>query len=162
MSTINETHLPGVGIRHDFATEEGESLGVIVHHNGRRDLLVYDQDDPDSCRYVIRMSERDANTLSQALGVEDQVTEQIHAVQQNVAGLTIDWLPITDQWVCAGNTIGEFAVFARTGVFIVAIVRDGVVTPTPPSDYRLQSGDVAVVVGPPEGIRETFQVLEGL
>ena len=37
---IQETNLPGVGLRHDFTTRAGRQLGVVTHRTGRRDLLV--------------------------------------------------------------------------------------------------------------------------
>ena len=42
---IQETNLPGVGLRHD-TTRAGRQLKVVTHRTGRRDLLVYDRDDP--------------------------------------------------------------------------------------------------------------------
>ncbi|MGH2814647.1 MAG: TrkA C-terminal domain-containing protein [Actinomycetota bacterium] len=45
---IQETNLPGVGLRHDFTTRAGRQLGVVTHRTGRRDLLVYDREDPDA------------------------------------------------------------------------------------------------------------------
>jgi TrkA domain protein len=45
---IQETALPGVGLRHDFTTRAGRQLGVVTHRTGRRDLLLYDRDDPDA------------------------------------------------------------------------------------------------------------------
>ena len=52
MSKINiqETTLPGVGVRHEFTTDNGDRIGVITHHAGNRDVLVYDKMDPDIAR----------------------------------------------------------------------------------------------------------------
>jgi TrkA domain protein len=45
---VNQTPLPGVGLRYDFTTRSGRQIGVVSHRSGRRDLLVYDRKDPDS------------------------------------------------------------------------------------------------------------------
>jgi K+/H+ antiporter YhaU regulatory subunit KhtT len=37
---IQETALPGVGLRHDFTTRGGRQLGVVSYRTGRRDLLM--------------------------------------------------------------------------------------------------------------------------
>ena len=37
---IQETNLPGVGLRHDFTTRAGRQLGVVTHRTGRRDLAL--------------------------------------------------------------------------------------------------------------------------
>ncbi len=44
---IEETKLPGIGLRHDFVTHAGRRLGVVSHRDGERDLVVYDPADPD-------------------------------------------------------------------------------------------------------------------
>jgi TrkA domain protein len=54
---IQETTLPGVGLRHDFTTRDGRRLGVVSYRSGRRDLLLYDPDDVDTCQEVIRLTQ---------------------------------------------------------------------------------------------------------
>ncbi len=159
MTRIQETQLPGVGVRHDFATQEGERLGVITHRGGRRDLLIYDRRDPDACAMVVRLEDEDSHTLAELLG-GTQVAQRLSNLQQSVQGLTLDWLPITPNWACAGRPIRETRLRAQTGVSVVAVVRDGQTIPAPDPDFRLQVGDTAVVVGTPEGIREAFRLLQ--
>jgi K+/H+ antiporter YhaU regulatory subunit KhtT len=45
MPEVYETRLPGVGVRHDFTTAEGERVAVLTHRGGRRELAVYERDD---------------------------------------------------------------------------------------------------------------------
>ena len=47
MADIEETELPGVGVRREFTTRAGMRLGVIQTRSGRRDLLLFDLDVPD-------------------------------------------------------------------------------------------------------------------
>lgn len=65
---IEETSLPGIGTRYDFVTEDGDRIGVLVHQSGRRELLVYDRDDPDTAR-VVCLSEHDLVRLGEVLGM---------------------------------------------------------------------------------------------
>lgn len=161
MSKIEETSLPGVGVRHDFVTRSGERLGVISHHGGRRDLLVYNRRDPDACAAVVRLEEEDSDTLAELLG-GSQITERLTNLQQTVQGLTLDWLPISESWGCAGRTMQEAGLQLRkdTGVSIVAVVRDGQTIPTPSLDFRLLPGDTVVVVGTPQAIREAAAAMQ--
>lgn len=160
MAKIEETQLPGVGVRHEFVTGEGDRMGVITHRTGRRDLLIYDPDDPDACRATIRLSEEDSRTLADLLG-GSRVTETVSRLQQSVEGLTIDWLPIREVSACAGGSIQDFGVRGRTGVSVVAVVRNGETIPSPGPDFRMRAGDTAVAVGTPEGIRKAFSLLRG-
>lgn len=161
MPRIEETHLPGVGLRHDLTTRAGDRLGVITHRTGRRELLLYDRSDPDSCRDVVRLDEDEGHALAEVLG-GTQVAESLDSMlQQSVQGLTIDWLPVTASWSCAGHTVAETMLRARTGVSIVAVIREEETVPSPTPDFRIEAGDTLVVVGTPEGIKHAFAHLEG-
>ncbi len=63
MTEVRETKLPGVGVRHEFTTGEGQDLGVIVHHDGRREILAYDDKDPDTCATLLNVSEHELAAL---------------------------------------------------------------------------------------------------
>lgn len=159
MSVVNETNLPGVGVRYDFETKAGDQLGIIAHRTDRFDLLIYDRDDPDSCSTVLRLDAEDAHTLTELLGGSQVAQSQID-LQQALPGLTIDWVPISTDWSCSGHTIEELEIRSRTGVSIVSVVRDGETIAAPGPDFRLMTGDTAVVVGTPDGIRNAFDLLQ--
>ncbi|HVM14068.1 MAG TPA: cation:proton antiporter regulatory subunit [Egibacteraceae bacterium] len=160
MPRIEETQLPGVGLRHDLTTRAGDRLGVITHRTGRRELLLYDRRDPDSCRDVVRLDEDEGHALAEVLGGTKVAESLDNMIQQSVEGLTIDWLPATASWSCAGHTVAETMLRARTGVSIVAIVRGVQTVPSPTPDFRIEAGDTLVVVGTPEAIKSAFTHLE--
>lgn len=159
MPRIEQTQLPGVGLRHDFITRAGDRVGVVTHRTGRRELLIYDRTDPDACRDVVRLDEDEGHALAEALG-GGQVSENLDAMlSQSVEGLTLDWLAVAPSWQCAGRTVAETQLRARTGVSIVAVVRDAETIPSPGPDFRIEAGDSLVVVGTPEGINEATTCL---
>ena len=96
MSEVRETKLPGVGVRHEFDTESGTRVGVIVHRDGRREILVYDQHDPDACSTMVDLSAADTRTMSELLG-SSQVTEAVSAVQQDIDALRRQEVPEEDE-----------------------------------------------------------------
>jgi TrkA domain protein len=158
MPDVEETRLPGVGVRYDFVTAGGRRIGVISHFSGRRQLLMYDSDDPDACREVVDLEADDLRAFADVLGAS-HVTEHLANLQQSVRGVTIDWLPVEEGSPFAGKTLGDTALRSRVGVSIVAIVRDNETIPSPAPDFRLASGDTAVVVGTPDGIRDASAIL---
>ena len=160
MSNVNQTALPGVGIRFDFETKAGDRVGVIAHHTDHYDLLIYDKMDPDSCSTLLPLDAEDAHTLTELLG-GSQVSESQQQMKQSVAGLIIDWVPVHEDWSCSGHTIREIGVRAKTGVSIVAIIRDEETIPSPEPDFELQAGDMALVVGTQDGIAKAFELLHG-
>lgn len=50
---IEETALPGIGLRHALLTSSGRRVGVVAHRSGRRDLVIFAIADPDACREVV-------------------------------------------------------------------------------------------------------------
>jgi TrkA domain protein len=154
---IQETSLPGVGLRHDFTTRAGRQLGVVTHRTGRRDLLVYDRNDPDACQEVIQLTDQEADALADLLGAA-RLVEHLGALQR-IEGLAIDWLPIRPGSPYAGRAIADTQARSRTGVSIVAILRGDGAIPAPAPDAGLQAGDTLVVVGTAGGIKELASLL---
>ena len=160
MPKIEETPLPGVGVRYEFATENGDRLGVITYRTGRRELLVYDRRDPDACSDVIRLTDEDTRALTALLG-GSQVAQRSAAEAYQSEGFTIDWTPVAIASACAGQTLGHAVDPAvASGASVVAIVRNGKTIPSPGPDFVLGVGDTAVVIGPPEGTRELIAALQ--
>lgn len=151
MSVVRETRLPGVGVRHEFTTDDGFDVGVIVHHDGRREILSYDSVDPDACTPLISLSENDTQTLGDILGV-NPVVETVSSIRQEIDGLAIDWIELPAGSGVAGSTIGDSALRSKTGTSIIAVIRDSVPVPAPGPEFELASGDVAVAVGTHDGL----------
>ena len=159
-TNVNKTPLPGVGTRYDFQTKAGEHIGVINHHTNRYDLLIYDKMDPDACTTALRLDEDEGHTLAEIMG-STRIAQPLDNLQESLPGLTIDWVPVGDSWECAGCMLSELEIRSRTGVSIVAVVRNNETVPSPQADFRLLPNDTAVVVGTPDGIREAFVLLQG-
>ncbi|MGH8999567.1 MAG: cation:proton antiporter regulatory subunit [Acidimicrobiia bacterium] len=160
MPEIEETALPGVGLRHEFTTRAGEHIGVVSHRTGRRDLLLYAAGDPDTCRAAIALTNDESSALAELLG-GTRVVARLGELQQHVEGLAIDWVPVPPGSPFAGQTIASAGVRSVTGVSIVAVLRSGTAFPAPRPDFALQTGDTAVVVGTSEGIEALVELLEG-
>jgi TrkA domain protein len=157
MADVEETKLPGLGVRYEFETGRGSRLGIVHHRTGRRELLVYDREDPDTCRDVIALDEDDSRTLAELLGAS-RVAEQVERLQQ-VEGLAIDWLPVPAGTPFADKTIGHTRARTRTGVSIVAVLRGEGAFPAPDPEFQLQAEDTLLVVGTPRGIEDLAVIL---
>lgn len=158
MSEIREVKLPGVGVRYEFETTEGRSVGVISHRTGLREIYVSRKDDPDEFDRTLGLAPDDARTLAELLGAS-RVAQQLADLQQRIEGLVIDWLPLRADSPYAGRTIGDARVRSRTGVSIVAIVRGEDALAAPGPEEQLHSGDYLVVVGTARGVEEAVELL---
>lgn len=85
MARIEETRLPGIGLRHDLAIAEGTRIGVITYDAGGRELVIYDERDPDECRATLTLDEDDARALADLLG-GSQVVEHLDRHRSDPAG----------------------------------------------------------------------------
>jgi len=158
MTELNEVDLPGVGVRYEFVTNQGQRVGVVAHRSGRREVYVADPDDADKFKRVLELSEDDARTLAEVLGAA-RVARELLELQQRVEGLAIDWLPVREDSPYAHRSIGDARVRSRTGVSVVALIRDDDAIPSPGPSEEMKPGDYLVVVGTPRGIEEVVELL---
>jgi TrkA domain protein len=160
VTEVTETQLPGVGVRYDFKTSDGELVGVLCHHSGRREIVVYDRRDPDRAHSVLRLTDDETHTLTEILGAT-QVTETLGAIQQRIEGLALEWIEVAEHSSMANRTIGEGQLRARTGASVVAVIRGADSVPAPGPDEVLEPGDIIVVVGSTEALEAIRDLLRG-
>jgi TrkA domain protein len=158
MGEIKEVNIPGVGVRYEFETEDGKLVEVLSHRSGRREIFIASRKDPDEFNRVLGLSRNDARTLAELLGAS-QVAERLAELQQQIEGLVIDWLPVRDDSPYTGRTIGDARIRTRTGVSVVAVVRDDEAIPAPGPETGIAAGDFLVVVGTGRGIERVVELL---
>lgn len=155
---VEETRLPGIGLRHDFVTASGRRIGVVSHRTGRRDFLVYDENDPDACREVVKLTGEEAEALAEFLGAP-RVVERLGVLNEQVAGLVTEQLRVDTGSRYDGRTLGETETRTRTGASIVAVLREGGAVVSPRPDFRFVAGDTLIVVGTAEGVAQVAEIL---
>ncbi|MFD0741358.1 cation:proton antiporter regulatory subunit [Phytohabitans flavus] len=155
---VEQTALPGIGVRHDLVTESGRRVGVVTHRSGRRDLVLYDDDDPDSCVASIPLTDDEAEALADVLGAS-LMLGQLSGLRQQAAGLLTEQISIPAGSRFVGRRLGETKARTRTGASIVAVLRDGQVIASPGPEFAFQAGDVIVIVGTHQGIDGVGRIL---
>ncbi|TCB93476.1 potassium transporter TrkA [Micromonospora zingiberis] len=148
---VEQTALPGIGVRHDMMTESGRRLGVVSHRNGRRDLVLYDPDDPDGCAADIALTDDEAAALADILGAS-LILGQLSGLREQAAGLLTEQIAIPASSTYVNRPMGDAKVRSRTSASIVAVLRAGEVIVSPPPTFRFAAGDVVVVVGNRQGL----------
>lgn len=158
MVEIERTALPGIGLRHTITTERGRQVGVISHRTGRRDLLIYDRDDPDTCAETMPLTSDEAGALAELLAPQ-RIVERLAELENQIQGLVTEQIPITPGSPYETRTLGDTRARTRTGASIVAVVREGQVFHSPGPDFRFTANDVVVVVGTGEGASAVADIL---
>jgi TrkA domain protein len=155
---VERTALPGIGLQHVMTTGRGRQLGVISHRSGRRDLVVYDREDPDSCVATVALTAEEANAIAELLGT-GRIVEHLAELHRQVEGLVTEQLPIAPGSPYVGRPLGDTHARTRTSASIVAVVREGQVVASPRPDFVFAAGDVVVVVGTGEGTAAVAAIL---
>lgn len=158
MAEIEQTPLPGIGVRYDLTTREGDRLSILTHRSGKRSLLLYDAEDPDRCITTIEMTEDEAGSVADILGAT-RLVERLARVQLDVEGLAFAWIPIAPDSPGADRTIGDLALRTQTGASAVAVMRGDRGVPVDGPEFRLEPDDTLVVVGPSAGIERAQELL---
>ena len=152
---IEQTALPGIGLRHERRVGAAQPL---QRRTGRRDLVIYDRDDPDGVCETVKLNDEEADALAELLGAP-RVVQRLNDLHREVAGLVSEKLPISDGSPYAGRPMGDARVRSRTGASIVAVVRAGQVVTSPGPDFALAAGDLVVVVGSTESVNAVADIL---
>lgn len=159
MVNVEVTPLPGIGTRQDFLSRTGRRIGVITYRDGRFELIVSREDDPDACTASIPLSVDEASALAGLLGAPQLVAE-LREQNDGLSGVHTKQLPLVPGSPFDGRTLGDTALRSRTAVSVVAVVRIGTVHPSPRPDFVLGGGDLLITVGTTEGLAKAADVLD--
>ncbi|MDK8181075.1 hypothetical protein [Paenibacillus sp. UMB4589-SE434] len=61
---VKAADLPGIGRKYSLHTAVGDTLVIIVHLDGRRDLFHMKADDPDEMQSVVTLDDKEAGTAA--------------------------------------------------------------------------------------------------
>ena len=148
---LDETMLPGVGVRYEMTTRSGEVLAIVVQREGGAEIAVYDRHDPDRAHGMFRLTAEEVDALAEVLGAP-RLTQRFADLSREVPGLESGRFPIPPHSRFAGRPLGDTRARTLTGCSIVAIVRDRDVVPSPGPEDVLHAGDVLVAIGSESGL----------
>lgn len=157
---VEETRLPGIGLRHDLVTARGRRIGVVSQVNGVRHIVLYDERDPDASAIDLELTPEESDALADLLGAP-RITERLSRLREQVAGLATEGIAIEPGSPFVGRTLGDTAIRTRTGASVVAVVRgdDALASPTP--DFRFHARDRLIVVGTRPAVLAVQKLLAG-
>lgn len=144
---LRETRLPGVGVKYAFRTAQGGRVSVILHIDGQREIYFYRRADDDEPTAVIDLHDDEARQLGAVIGGAYERPKIIEDLEVALGELHIEWVPVSDTSPAIGLTLADARLRARTGVTVIAILREPEpVSGAQPEDI-VQRGDTLVGVG---------------
>ena len=144
---LRETRLPGVGVKYTFRTAQGGRLAVIQHIDGQREIYYYRRGHDDEPTAVIELHDDEARQLGAIVGGAYERPKVVEDLEMALGELHIEWIPVPDDSPAIGRTLADCKLRARTGVTVIAILREPEpVSGAQPEDV-VQRGDTLVGVG---------------
>lgn len=144
---LRQTRLPGVGTKFSLELNHGGRLAVIQHNDGTREVYAFRRRDADEPTAVITLDDDEARQIGAVLGGAYERPRIVEELEMALGELTIEWVPVPEGSPAIGRTLADCAFRARTGITIIAILREPEpVTGAQPDDV-IQAGDTLVTVG---------------
>ncbi len=158
---VKEGELPGIGKKYSMKTESGDTIVVVIHYTGKREIY-YFEDDSEEPTAVIELTDEEARTLGTILvGALFQPTSDEEKIGFLMKHLVFEWVKVPENSFLAGKTIKELDIRKKYGVIVVAVIRDENVIVSPSPLFRIEPGDTLVVVGTLENVKRFVKEVEG-
>jgi TrkA domain protein len=142
-----EARLPGVGVRYSFTSARGNRLAVIIHNDGRSEIYVFTTPADEEPQAVVQLEDDEARQLGAILGGAYERPKIVADLELALGELAIEWIAVPPDSPAIGHTLAECGFRARTGITIIAILREPEpVAGAQPGDV-VQKGDTLVTVG---------------
>ena len=143
---LQETRLPGVGVKYTLRLDDGGRIAVILHNDGKRELYYFRHAADEDPRAVITLDDDEARQLGAVVGGAYERPKIVEELEMALGELQIEWVPLPDTSPWIGKSLAEAGFRAETGVTVIAILRD----PEPISGAQPQDvverGDTLVTV----------------
>jgi TrkA domain protein len=144
---LRETRLPGIGVKYGFRLASGGRLTIILHNDGLRELYWFRHDDDEEPQAVIRLDDDEARQLGAIVGGAYERPKIVEELEMALGELLIEWAPVPDDSPAIGRTLAECGFRAKTGITVIAILREPEPVTGAQPDDRIQQGDTLVTVG---------------
>lgn len=145
---LTETRLPGVGVKYSLRLAGGGRVAIILHNDGQREIYFYghgqDESEPTA---VIPLDDDEARQLGAVIGGAYERPKIVEDLEMALGELSIEWVPVPDDSPAIGRSLAECGFRAKTGVTIIAILREPEPVSGAQPDDVIERGDTLVAVG---------------
>jgi TrkA domain protein len=157
---VYESEVPGVGRKFELELTGGESVVVVVHHDGRCELFHRDGPDADGEK-ILDLKGEQANRLGSILEGAYFESVDVDSLSVPLGEAIIEWVEVGVDSPVAGETLGDSEIRTVTGTSIIAIQRGEETVANPTPETELEPGDLLVAVGTREEQSELAAMVNG-
>ena len=151
MEFFKKTELPGIGKRFSIKLSSGQIVSIIIHHSGKREIYVLDDDGDVEC--TVTLTDQEAREMGMVLAGAFYQPVEGDKMELILKQLVMEWVEIPPDSPLVGKTIAESDIRKKTGVIVIGVVRNDKLIPAPdPHNFKIEAGDILIVVGNREQI----------
>lgn len=144
---LKETRLPGVGMKWSMTLAGGTRITVIQHNDGDREIYVHRRAGDEDPAAVVELHDDEARQLGALLGGAYERPKIVEELEMALGEFQIEWIKVpSGSWV-NGRTLSDVGFRKRTGVTVIAILRESESIAGAQPDDVILDGDTIVVVG---------------
>lgn len=147
--------IPGIGTQYSLTTTNNETVHVILHYNGKREIYITDDDEDVIAN--IGLNESEAREIALKLmdvnhdTMEKQAFERFTLLRKQ---MLLDWIKVGQLSPLKDMNIEQAEHRVPNGVNIVGISRGSDIIPKPDSSERIHEGDILLVIGYNDAVSE--------
>jgi TrkA domain protein len=158
---LKETDLPGIGRKYVLHSRSKDTLVMIVHNDGRRELYHMNPKEPDETVSSVTLEDEEARMVSAVMAGITYKPQPLEQLEMTLGKLSIEWIRIEPTFYCVGKLIGELEIRARTGASILAVLdldKTAQINPGPGQVFA--TGTTVIAAGEREQIKRMKLLLQ--
>ncbi len=144
---LKETRLPGIGVKWAMETVSGSRVTVIQHTDGEREVYVHRHADDDEPAVVLELHDDESRQIGALLGGAYERPKIVEELEMALGEFQIEWIKVPAGSWTVGRSLAECGFRKRTGVTVIAILREEESIAGAQPDDVIREGDTLVVVG---------------
>ncbi|MCQ8893358.1 MAG: potassium transporter TrkA [Methanolinea sp.] len=156
---LRSLNLPGIGTKYELETEKKDIVAIFFLKSGNIQMYTLPRDAPAPAVAELTPAEarRIGAILSGAIMEADQESVEIAFSALSDLRISIHTYIIGRQ--CAGKSLEDLQIRARTGATIIAVSRGEKNIVNPPPSFTFEEGDAIVAIGEADQLKRLEQVI---
>ncbi|MCI3983762.1 cation:proton antiporter regulatory subunit [Bacillus vallismortis] len=155
---VRESVLPGIGHKVEIITRNRDKISIIIHHDGRRELYYFDENDHEECVASVQFDDAEARQISAILGGMAYKPKALESVEAALNDLIIEWCKAEVGAPAIHHTIGDLNAGQEYHVTIIAIIKKNQEKQlNPGSATIINEGDTLVISGERNGLKRLIR-----
>ena len=158
MAFYSETNLPGIGKKVGIRTHAGDKLTLIIHHDGKRELYVFDGNKKPVAG--LTFLDEEARRIGDLLSGSTFKPKCIETLEKHMENIEVEWFQIPENSDFINKKACEINIRKAYNLSIIGIIRNELMICNPDNDVCFNTGDTIVALGIRHDLRKFSEFLK--